>query len=46
MPTYSITGPDGKEYSIDGPEGASREQVIAAIENQLALKNKHYRKQD
>jgi hypothetical protein len=40
MPTYSITGPDGKEYSIDGPEGASREQVIAAIENQLALKNK------
>jgi hypothetical protein len=40
MPTYSITGPDGKEYSIDGPEGASREQVISAIEDQLALKNK------
>ena len=40
MPTYSITGPDGKEYSIDGPEGATREQVISAIEDQLALKNK------
>jgi len=40
MPTYSITGPDGKEYSIDGPEGATREQVISAIEDQLALQNK------
>lgn len=36
MPTYSITGPDGKLYSIDGPEGASREEVIAAIQQQLA----------
>lgn len=31
MPTYSLTGPDGKNYSIDGPEGATREQVIAKI---------------
>lgn len=36
MPTYSITGPDGRLYSIDGPEGASREEVIAAIQQQLA----------
>ena len=35
MPTYSVTGPDGKLYSIDGPEGASREQVIAAIQDRL-----------
>jgi|TARA_B110000285_G_scaffold167352_1_gene187040 hypothetical protein len=31
MATYSIEGPDGKNYSIDGPEGATREQVIEAI---------------
>lgn len=37
MPTYSITGPDGKTYSIDGPAGANREQVIAAIQQQQAI---------
>jgi hypothetical protein len=40
MPTYTITGPDGKDYSIDGPEGATQNQVVAAIQEQLALKNK------
>lgn len=35
MKTYKITGPDGKEYSIDGPEGATREQVIAKIKERL-----------
>lgn len=34
--TYRITAPDGKEYSIDGPEGATREQVIAKIQERLA----------
>jgi len=38
MPTYQITGPDGRTYSIDGPAGATREQVIAAIRRQLALR--------
>jgi hypothetical protein len=37
MPRYSITGPDGKTYSINGPEGASREEVISAIQQQQAL---------
>ncbi len=32
MPTYTMTGPDGKDYSIDGPAGASQDQVIAAIQ--------------
>ena len=32
MPLYSIKGPDGKTYSIQGPAGASREQVIQAIQ--------------
>lgn len=35
MRTYTITGPDGKEYSIDGPEGATREQVIAKIQERI-----------
>ena len=33
--TYTITGPDGKDYSIDGPEGATREQVISKIKERL-----------
>ena len=31
MPTYSIQAPNGKTYSIDGPEGASQDDVIAAM---------------
>jgi hypothetical protein len=36
MPTYRITGPDGTKYKIDGPKGATREQVIGAIQYRLA----------
>ncbi len=32
MTTYTITGPDGKDYSIDGPAGQSQEQVVAKIQ--------------
>lgn len=32
MTTYTITGPDNKTYSIDGPPGATQEQVIAQIQ--------------
>lgn len=31
MPTYRITAPDGKTYRIDGPAGATQEQVRSAI---------------
>jgi hypothetical protein len=41
MPTYSIRGPDGKVYSIEGPEGATREEVVAAIQIQLATQKAH-----
>lgn len=29
MPTYVITAPDGKEYEVEAPEGASQDQVLA-----------------
>lgn len=35
MPTYSIKAPDGKTYSIDGPAGATREQVISEIQKRM-----------
>jgi hypothetical protein len=28
MPTYIVTGPDGKEYEITAPEGATEDQVL------------------
>lgn len=31
MPTYSIKAPNGKTYSIDGPEGATQAQVVSQI---------------
>jgi hypothetical protein len=31
MPTYEIAAPDGKTYEIEGPAGATKEQVIAAV---------------
>lgn len=36
MPLYSIQGPDGKTYTIEGPAGATREQVIDAIQYKLS----------
>lgn len=44
MTTYSIQAPDGKTYSINGPAGATRDQVIAKIKEQypnLGFKNPH-----
>ena len=35
MPLYSIQGPDGRTYELEGPEGATRDQVIAAIQAQM-----------
>lgn len=29
MPTYVVTSPDGKEFEITAPEGATQEQVLA-----------------
>ena len=35
MATYTIEGNDGKIYSIEGPENATEEQVIQAIQAEL-----------
>lgn len=31
MPAYQVTGPDGKTYRVDAPEGASSQDAIAYI---------------
>lgn len=31
MATYQITSPDGKTYELEGPEGATQEELIAQI---------------
>ena len=33
MPLYRITAPDGNEYEVEGPENATKEQVVAAVVN-------------
>lgn len=38
MPLYRITGPNGVEYEIEGPEGATKEQIVTAIQQKLATK--------
>lgn len=40
MRTYTITDPSGKVHTIDGPEGATREQVIAKIQERLSTQPK------
>jgi hypothetical protein len=35
MPTFVFTSPDGKKYSINGPEGATEEQAWSILQSQL-----------
>jgi hypothetical protein len=35
MPIYRVKTPDGKTYRINGPAGASREEVISAVQSSL-----------
>lgn len=38
MPIYTLEGPDGKKYRIEGPEGATAEQLAAVIQGQPQAK--------
>lgn len=31
MPTFRVTGPDGKTYNVTAPEGATQDQVLARV---------------
>lgn len=34
MPTYVVTGPDGKKYRVQAPEGATQQEVMARVQGQ------------
>lgn len=36
MPIYSVQGPDGRIYDVEGPAGASEQDIIAAVRRQIA----------
>lgn len=35
MPTFEFTSPDGKTHVVEGPEGATKEQAFAMLQQQL-----------
>jgi hypothetical protein len=35
MALYEVTGPDGRQYEVEGPEGATDAQIIAAVRKQV-----------
>lgn len=35
MTTFVFTAPDGKEYEVEGPEGATEQQAFSVLEQQL-----------
>lgn len=36
MPTFDFTAPDGKSYSVDGPDGATPEQAFQILQQHLS----------
>jgi len=40
MAIYTVQGPDGKEYSIEGPEGATQEEVERAVVARLRARER------
>lgn len=37
MPTYRITGPDGKEFDVTAPDGASQDEVLAYAQKNFKM---------
>lgn len=35
MPTFTFTSPDGKNYNVTGPEGATQEQAFQILQQQM-----------
>jgi hypothetical protein len=35
MPIYSVQGPDGRIYDVEGPAGASEDQILGAVRRQF-----------
>lgn len=35
MPTFEFTSPEGKTYSVEGPEGATQEQAFQILQQQI-----------
>lgn len=35
MPAFTFTSPDGKNYTVNGPDGASKEQAFAVLQSQM-----------
>lgn len=36
MPTFKFTSPDGKSYTVNGPEGATEQQAFQMLQSQMA----------
>ena len=36
MPTFEFTSPEGVKYSVEGPDGATKEQAFAILQQQLS----------
>ena len=43
MARYKVTSPEGKEYVLNGPEGASKDQVLEALKYKLGGEQEEYR---
>lgn len=37
MPSFIITGPDGKEYEVTAPDGTNEQQVLQYVQQQVAM---------
>ena len=40
MPTFRVTGPDGKTYNVTGPDGSTAEQALARVKSQVSANPK------
>lgn len=36
MPTFNFTGPDGRSYSVEGPDGSTPEQAFQVLQSQIS----------